>query len=124
MLKTENYHEALKEKLMIDSELLKPVKEQSLTSDPIKPPTDENKNTKNKEVKFSYTKNLPKLTQQKRGFNAPMDKPFAPVGKLIETHTAIEIIKKELPNTKKRLMRSTYRNFLVIEKRNRLKLNK
>ena len=48
-----------------------------------------------------------------------MDKPFAPVGKLIETHTAIEIIKKELPNTKKRLMRSTYRNFLVIEKRNR-----
>jgi hypothetical protein len=38
---------------------------------------------------------------------------------MTETHTAIEIVKKELPNTKKRLMRSTYRNFLVIEKRNR-----
>ncbi len=80
---------------------------------------DENKNFKNEDTRFSFTKNLPKLTNKKRGWNAPPDKPFVPLGYFTETHTAIELVKKELPNTKKRLQRSTYRNFLVIQKRER-----
>ncbi len=80
---------------------------------------DENKNFRNEDTRFSFTKNLPKLTNKKRGWNAPPDKPFVPLGYFTETHTAIELVKKELPNTKKRLQRSTYRNFLVIQKRTR-----
>lgn len=71
------------------------------------------------DFKFSYTKNLPKLTSGQTKMTLPLDQPYQPFGRMTETHTAIEIVKKELPNTKKRLMRSTYRNFLVIEKRNR-----
>ena len=90
-----------------------PVAEVEVKSD------DENKNSKNEDKRFSFTRNLAKLTNKKRGWNAPPDKPFVPLGYFTETHTAIELVKKELPNTRKRLQRSTYRNFLVIQKRER-----
>lgn len=81
---------------------------------------EENKeNIKNTDTRFSFTKNLAKLTKGNReGWNAPPGKPFVPI-RLTETHTAIEMVKKELPNTRKRLQRNTYRNFLVIQKRKR-----
>lgn len=56
---------------------------------------------------------------KQKSFTLPITVPFVQSGSFTETCSAIEQIKQHLPNTRKRLQRETYRNFLVNNKRKR-----
>ena len=43
-----------------------------------------------KEMERKRLKPLPMLSQQKRGWNAPLDKPYVPVGRMTELVSAVE----------------------------------
>jgi hypothetical protein len=51
-----------------------------------------------------------------RGWSSPADG-FVPVGIFQSTLEAVQNIKSELPNTRKRMSRATYRNFLITKNR-------
>ena len=55
---------------------------------------------------------LAMLSEHRRGWNAPDDQPYVPVGKQTELITALEAIKRELPHTDPRFSKETYRSIL------------
>ncbi len=74
-------------------------------------------------VPFNKSK-YPTLSTEQRGWNAPDNIPYVPVGQFEEVLSAIQAQKAELPNTRKRLSRSTYRNIIVMQKRNNREIEK
>lgn len=59
----------------------------------------------------------PTLSTEQRGWNAPANIPYVPIGHSEEVLSSIQATKAELPNTRKRLAKNTYRNMIVIQKR-------
>ena len=67
---------------------------------------------KKKEMERKRPKPMPKLSQYKRGWNAPLDKPYVPVGKMTELVSAVEQVRVNLPHTRERFLKTTYRQML------------
>lgn len=57
------------------------------------------------------------LSTQERGWQAPEGKPYVPSGHFQETISAVHAIKAELPNTRKRMSKETYRAYLTNQAR-------
>ena len=64
-------------------------------------------------------KPLPRLSYEKRGWNAPLDQPYVPVGRMTELVTAMEKVRENLPHTRERFKKQTYRQMLMVKKRER-----
>ena len=64
-------------------------------------------------------KPLPQLSYEQRGWTAPQDQPYVPVGRMTELVSAVEAVRSNLPNTRERFQKNTYRQMLVIKKRER-----
>jgi hypothetical protein len=60
---------------------------------------------KKKEMERRRMKPLPKLSHLKRGWNAPLDEPYVPVGHMTELVSAIEQVRVNLPHTRERFMK-------------------
>jgi hypothetical protein len=56
-----------------------------------------------------------------RGWLSP-EGGYIPVGEFEQTLSAVQALKTELPNTKKRMSRSTYRNYLISKNRNEVSM--
>ena len=54
-------------------------------------------------------KPLPRLSYEKGGWSAPLNEPYVPVGKMTELVSALEQVRENLPHTRERLMKQTYR---------------
>lgn len=65
----------------------------------------------------NYFLYYPRLKDMEKGWNAPDNVPYIPVGVPCDTVSALHEVKRELPNTKKRLTKKTYRNVLILNKR-------
>ena len=74
-----------------------------------------------REIKARKRPNLATLSNQNQqvGWNAPEDEPYIPYGKMTDVIKDLENVKKELPNTRPRLRKDTYRQVLVLQKRQR-----
>ena len=67
---------------------------------------------KAKQLKAERIPPLARLSDKRRGWNAPDDKPYVPVGQMTEMIQALEAIKRELPHTDPRYNKETYRSIL------------
>lgn len=62
---------------------------------------------------------LPKLSKFTRGWTAPQDQPYIPVGNFTEILSAMDAIKQQLPHTDPRYNKETYRAIMQLKKEQR-----
>lgn len=69
---------------------------------------------KNKKMEENRPKPRPRLSYEKRGWNAPQDEPYVPVGRMMELVDAFKSVRQSLPHTRDRFKKATYRSMLVV----------
>lgn len=79
---------------------------------------------KQKQLEQTRRKPLPRLSYEKRGWNAPLEEPYIPVGRMTEIVSSVEQVRSNLPHTRDRFMKQTYRQMLMVKKRERDLLDK